>query len=172
MHLRKQPKKMKHFFTFVFGLLLFSPGLSGVARGDLTSSTSEPVSSPGAINIVLSEWSVMPDKTSIQAGHISFSVRNEGPGDRHEFVVFKTDLLPDALPADSEGIDEKGNGLTLIGEIEDILVGAAPKTVSFELAPGNYVMVCNIWDASEQESHYHKGMRVKFTVTQSGAGIS
>ncbi len=173
MYPGKQSQKTgRFFFALVFGALLFLPCSSSTASENGPLSTSDIASSPKVINIVLSEWSVVPDRTSIQAGQISFSVRNKGPVDRHEFVVFKTDLAPDALPSDSEGVDERGIGLTLIGEIEGISVGAAPQTVSFELTPGNYVLLCNIWDANEKESHYHEGMRVQFTVTQSGAGIS
>lgn len=167
MNIKKRPQTMwRFFFILLFGALLFLPYSGNDAAG------TDIASSPKIINIVLSEWSVVPDKTSVQAGPITFSVRNAGPVDRHEFVVFKTDLPSDALPSDSEGVDEKGIGLTLVGEIEGISVGAVPQTASFDLAPGNYVLVCNIWDAGEQESHYHEGMRVGFTVTEFGPEIS
>jgi uncharacterized cupredoxin-like copper-binding protein len=51
----------------------------------------------------------------------------------------------------------------LIGEIEDIPVGET-KTVTLELAAGNYVFICNIWDEEEQEAHYQEGMRTSFTI--------
>jgi hypothetical protein len=33
-----------------------------------------------------------------------------------------------------------------------------------DLDAGNYVLICNIWDEDEQESHYQEGMRAAFTV--------
>lgn len=171
MHIKKLPRALWRFmFTFVFAVLPLP--LASIITPVSASPDFDIAASPKTIHVVLSEWAIDMDTKSIQAGPVSFSVKNEGPVDRHEFVVFKTDLGPDALPADSEGVDEKGVGITLIGEIEGIRVGAAQKTISFELAPGNYVLVCNIWDASEQESHYHEDMRVKFTVTESGKEIS
>jgi len=130
-----------------------------------------PLAGPETVNVALSEWAVSPDKTNVLAGQVIFNVVNDGPVDVHEFVVFKTDLAPDALPSDSEGVDEAGAGLTLIGEIEDIAVGPTVQTTSFNLAPGKYVLICNIWDAGELESHYHEGMRIGFTVSQTGVGI-
>src|SRR3989304_3892503 len=54
-------------------------------------------------------------------------------------------------------------GLTLIDEIEDIAVGDAP-TLTVNLDAGNYVLICNIYDATEDEAHYQEGMFVGFTV--------
>jgi len=78
--------------------------------------------------------------------------------------VFATDLAPDALPTAPDGsVDETGEGVELIDEIEDIPVGET-QSVTVELESGNYVLICNIWDEDEQEAHYQEGMRVAFTV--------
>jgi uncharacterized cupredoxin-like copper-binding protein len=42
-----------------------------------------------------------------------------------------------------------------VGSSEDLTV---------DLDAGNYVLICNIWDEDEQESHYQEGMRAAFTV--------
>jgi hypothetical protein len=34
------------------------------------------------------------------------------------------------------------------------------------LAAGKYVLMCNIYDETEKESHYKMGMRTPFTVTE------
>jgi len=116
------------------------------------------------VAVALTEWAVTPDKTTVNAGPVMFSVTNDGPVDVHEFVVIKTDLAFDSLPVDSDGnVDENGAGITLVGEIENIVVGADAQA-TFNLAPGNYVLICNIWDEGEQEAHYAEGMRVAFTV--------
>ena len=52
--------------------------------------------------------------SSAPAGEVTFNVTNKGPEDVHEFVVFETDLAPDALPTVADGsVDEEGEGVEL-----------------------------------------------------------
>lgn len=119
----------------------------------------------GTVTVTLQEFSVGTDPTTIEAGEVAFEATNEGPDDVHEFVVFKTDLSATDLPTDENGaVVEDGEGVTLIGEIEDIEVGDT-KDVTLDLEAGNYVFICNIWDEDEQEAHYQEGMRTTFTVS-------
>ena len=119
----------------------------------------------GTVNVTLQEFAVGTVPTSIDAGEVTFEATNEGPDDVHEFVVFQTDLGPTELPTDENGaVVEDGEGLTLIGEIEDVEVGDT-KSVTLDLEAGNYVFICNIWDEDEQEAHYQEGMRTTFTVS-------
>ena len=116
------------------------------------------------VDVTLQEFAVVPAASSASAGDVTFDVTNEGPDDVHEFVVFKTDLAPDALPTVANGsVDEEGAGVELIDEIEDIAVGDTP-TLTVTLDAGSYVFICNIYDEEEQEAHYQEGMRVGFTV--------
>ncbi len=116
------------------------------------------------MNVTLQEFTVATDPTSGDAGEVTFEATNDGPDDVHEFVVFRTDLAPTDLPTDENGaVVETGEGIELIGEIEDIPVGET-KSVTLELEAGNYVFICNIWDEEEQESHYQEGMRTSFTI--------
>jgi uncharacterized cupredoxin-like copper-binding protein len=118
----------------------------------------------GTVDVTLQEFAVGTDPASIGAGEVTFAATNDGPDDVHEFVVFKTDLGPTELPTDENGaVEETGEGLELIGEIEDIEVGDTQE-VMLDLEAGNYVFVCNIWDEDEQEAHYQEGMRTSFTV--------
>ena len=118
----------------------------------------------GTVNVTLQEFAVGTDPTSIDAGEVVFEATNEGPDDVHEFVVFRTDLGATELPTDENGaVVETGEGIELIGEMEDIPVGET-KSVTLELESGNYVFICNIWDEDEQEAHYQEGMRTTFTV--------
>ncbi len=119
----------------------------------------------GTVGVTLQEFSIATDSTTIEAGEVVFEATNDGPNDVHEFVVFRTDLDPAELPTDENGaVVETGEGIELIGEIEDIAVGDTP-SVTLELAAGNYVFICNIWDETEQEAHYQEGMRTTFTVS-------
>lgn len=152
--------------TAQYKLQILSYYNQAAVSGNYTVRFAPLTTASSAENVVVSltEWAVTPDKATVNAGPVSFNITNDGPIDVHEFVVFKTDLAFDNLPLDVDGnVDENGAGIMLIGEIENIAVGESAQ-VTFDLAPGNYVLVCNIWDAGEAEAHYAEGMRVAFTV--------
>jgi uncharacterized cupredoxin-like copper-binding protein len=116
------------------------------------------------VNVTLQEWAVVPDATSAPAGEITFRVTNDGPEDVHEFVIIKTDLDAGDLPTDDTGaVDEEGEGMEVIDEIEDLAVDAS-EDVTATLDAGSYVLLCNIYSEEEQEAHYQEGMRTAFTV--------
>jgi uncharacterized cupredoxin-like copper-binding protein len=141
---------------------------SSVAPSSVAPSSGAASNDEGAtVTVTLTEWAVILDKTSAPAGKVLFNVTNAGTQFKHEFVVIKTDLAPDALPADSTGrVDEEaGAGITYIGEVEELEIGATGN-VSLPLTAGKYVLICNIVEAGGgHESHYNMGMRVTFTVT-------
>lgn len=143
--------KRPHLVVFLGAAALLAPACGG---NDATT-----------IDVTLQEFAVVPSATTGAAGSYTFAVSNDGPDDTHEFVVFKTDLAITDLPVDENGaVDEGGEGLELIGEVEDVAVGAAGELTA-DLEAGAYVFVCNIWDEDEQEAHYTEGMRAAFTVT-------
>jgi len=116
------------------------------------------------VDVTLQEFAVGVDPASVSAGEVTFSVTNEGPDDVHEFVVIRTDLGPTELPTDENGaVDEAGGGMEVVDEIEDMEVGASEE-LTVDLEAGSYVLICNIWDEDEQESHFQEGMRAAFTV--------
>jgi len=142
------------------------PGSTGTPGA--TATTGPTATSPAAgtttVNVTLQEFSILPDVSSAAAGDITFSVTNDGPDEVHEFVVIKTDLAPDALPTDADGVvDEEGAGLTVIDEIEDMAVGAT-EDLTVTLAAGNYALICNIFDEETNDAHYQMGMYTAFTV--------
>ena len=102
---------------------------------------------------------------SVAAGNVTFAVTNIGPEDEHEFVVMKTDLDAAELPTGETGaVDEAGEGIeTVVDEIEGIPVGES-RDLSVALDAGHYVLLCNIYDETEQEAHHALGMRTNFTV--------
>jgi uncharacterized cupredoxin-like copper-binding protein len=96
---------------------------------------------------------------------VTFNIENEGPDDTHEFVVIRTDLDPTALPTEENGAAaETGEGMEVVDEVEHVPVGDTP-TLTVDLTAGSYVLICNIYDEGEHESHYQEGMRTAFTVT-------
>jgi uncharacterized cupredoxin-like copper-binding protein len=140
---------------------------AGSPAGSAAGSPAGSAAGSGAttVQVALSEWSVVPTPDSVPAGDVTFQVRNNGPDDVHEFVILKTDLAFDALPTDANGaVEESGSGIEVKDEIEDIPVGQTQE-VTADLAAGKYVLLCNIYDETEQEAHYQQGMRLPFTVT-------
>jgi uncharacterized cupredoxin-like copper-binding protein len=132
--------------------------------GGTTAATGAATGGATTVDVTVQEFAVIPASSSAPAGDVTFDVTNKGPDDTHEFVVFKTDLAPDALPTVADGsVDEEGEGLEAIDEIEDIAVGDTP-TLTVSLDAGNYVFICNVYDKAEKEAHYQEGMRVAFTV--------
>ena len=151
MVLRSRRRRAAIFVATVGALSLVAAGCSG----DETT-----------VDVTVQEFAVIPASSSAPAGDVTFDVTNEGPDDTHEFVVFKTDLAPDALPTAADGsVDEEGEGVELIDEIEDIAVGDTP-TLTVSLDAGSYVFICNIVEeeGGETIAHYQQGMRVAFTV--------
>jgi uncharacterized cupredoxin-like copper-binding protein len=117
------------------------------------------------VGATLSNFKIALDKTSGKTGDVTFNIKNDGPS-THEFVVFRTDLAPDALPtttADNGAtiVDEEGAGVEAIDEKEDIPSGSST-SLTVNLTPGNYVLICNI---EEDGGHYKQGMHVGFTVS-------
>jgi uncharacterized cupredoxin-like copper-binding protein len=138
--------------------------LAACTAGSSASPTGTATVSMGAttVNVTLKEFEVAPDVTTAPAGDVTFHVTNEGPDDVHEFVVFKTDLAPESLPTAEDGsVDEEGEGVELMDEIEDIPVGES-QDVTIPLDAGSYVLICNI--VEDDEVHYQMGMRTAFTV--------
>jgi len=152
-----------------------APAASAVATSDTAASVAASASaaSPApsgstSVSVGLQEFAIVPSVASVPAGTVKFVAKNTGPDDIHEMVVLRTDLDPAALPVDKDGkADEEADGITSIGETGDVAVGET-KEASFDLAPGKYVLICNIVQTEPDgsiEAHYKVGMRTAFTVT-------
>jgi len=115
-------------------------------------------SDDGGIDVTVSDFKVEPAETSAPAGELTFDITNDAE-QTHEFVIFKTDLAPDALPVGDDGdVDEEGEGVEHIDEIEDI-TGGSTQSLTVSLDAGNYVFSCNL------PGHYEQGMHAAFTVS-------
>ena len=115
-------------------------------------------SDDGGIGVTEADFTVTPAETSAAAGELTFDITNDAE-QTHEFVIFKTDLAPDALPLDADGnVDEEGEGVEHIDEIEDITAGST-QSLTVTLDAANYVFICNL------PGHYQQGMHAAFTVT-------
>jgi uncharacterized cupredoxin-like copper-binding protein len=121
-----------------------------------------------SVQVTLDEWSVATDPASSPAGEITFDIANAGE-EPHEFVVIRTDLgMLDLPAADNGSVDEEGEGIEVVGEVEDIPAGASD-SLALDLDAGQYVLICNIFEEEmmmemPDPSHYQSGMRTEFTV--------
>lgn len=112
----------------------------------------------GEVNATLADFSITLDSNSAPAGEVTFDVTNDAE-QTHEFVVFQTDLAEDQLPTDENGdVDEEGEGVTLVDEIEDIEDGSS-QSLTVNLDAGSYVLICNI------PGHYRQGMHTSFSAS-------
>ena len=112
----------------------------------------------GGVAVTLADFTIAADPDSASAGEVTFDVTNDAE-QTHEFVVFQTDLAPDQLPTDEGGdVDEAGEGVELVDEIEDI-EGGSTQSLTVNLDTGSYVLICNL------PGHYAQGMHTGFTVS-------
>ncbi|MET0799603.1 MAG: sulfocyanin-like copper-binding protein [Actinomycetota bacterium] len=114
-------------------------------------------SDSGGVGVTEADFSITLDESSAPAGDVTFDIQNDAE-QTHEFVVFKTDLAPDALPTNEDGdVDEEGEGVEHIDEVEDIAGGSSAE-LAVNLDAGAYVLICNL------PGHYAQGMHTEFTV--------
>ncbi|HJP72458.1 MAG TPA: hypothetical protein VJ975_12135 [Candidatus Limnocylindria bacterium] len=159
------PSLVRAAIPIVVALALSACAASGGASASAGGEGGGGDGAGTAIDVTLQEWAVIPDAESAPAGDITFTVTNDGPEDVHEFVVLATDLDAGDLPTDEHGaVDEEGDGVEVVDEIEDIPVGETEE-LTVNLEAGNYVLLCNVYDEDEDEAHYQMGMRTPFEVT-------
>jgi hypothetical protein len=162
-------QRKKWYLIAVVAGSLAALSLLMAACGDDEEEAGEPtVEGEPAVTVGVSliEWSVVPDETTAPAGMVTFEVSNDGE-EEHELVVIRSDLEPGSLPLTDEMIVDETQ-VEAIGEIEEFAPGGT-ESVSFDLEPGNYVLICNVLHEEENgeiERHYQLGMRTAFEVTE------
>ena len=146
-----------------------SASASASASGSTASGECEVVDGTDAerdaeVHVTLDEWAIDADTDSVEAGNIEFDAKNIGEDD-HELVIVKG-ALPKDLTITDDGLDEDAlpEGAEVLGEIEGFPGGDSCHG-TFELAAGDYTLLCNIVEASEHEAHAHEGMVTAFRVS-------
>lgn len=107
------------------------------------------------LQVTLKDNQIITSQSSVKAGKVDMVVTNAGSL-KHELVVMKTDAPADQLPMNSKGTRTQ-EGAADVGEVEN-LAGGKTESKTFDLQPGNYVLICNL------PGHYMMGMRTPLKV--------
>jgi uncharacterized cupredoxin-like copper-binding protein len=109
------------------------------------------------VDIKYSGYTLQPSRTTMKAGDIVFNINNQNGQVQHEFLVVQTDVPAGQFGLGTDAkVDE--TGLKIVGQVAKIDLGQTG-TLSAHLAPGHYVLMCNI------VGHYQLGMHADFNVT-------
>ncbi len=99
------------------------------------------------------------DQSTVKAGEVIFKVHNDAMTEEHEMVLVKLKAADQQIPIiqSKHRVDEKH--LKSLGEVSDLKPGA-DGTLKAKLAPGSYLLLCNI------KGHYEAGMHAVLTAVK------
>ena len=121
-----------------------------------TTTAAKPVAKTTVVPVVLgspNEFSLVPAKTSVPAGKVTFTVVNKGAME-HEMVVVPSPNGPASLKQADGTASEAGS----LGEVADLAPGATGR-LTVTMPAGQYTLLCNL------PGHFAGGMYATFTVT-------
>ena len=101
--------------------------------------------------------SIRADKTSAKAGPVTFNVTNWSRSVVHEMLVLAVDSADAPLPYDFSKQIIPEDQIKALGETNELQPNGS-KSIELTLAPGNYLLVCNV------PGHFAAGMALAFTV--------
>ena len=120
--------------------------------------TTAAAAAGGSIAVTEKEFS-FAFATPLKAGANELAITNAGKFP-HEVKIIKADSF-DALAKTSANVDEAALGAALVAKSDKVPGGGTAK-LSVTLAPGKYVVICNV--GSGASNHALKGMHVDMTV--------
>ena len=120
--------------------------------------TTAAAAAGGSIAVTEKEFS-FAFATPLKAGANELAITNSG-NFPHEVKIIKADSF-DALAKTSANVDEAALGAALVAKSDKVPGGGTAK-LSVTLAPGKYVVICNV--GSGASNHALKGMHVDMTV--------
>ena len=131
------------------------------APADTAAPATDGGVASGTVDAALSEWAI-DAPTEYASGSITFNATNGGSFP-HELVVIAGEGY-ESLPLEEGGkvIEEELPTGALIGCTDRISSGTSAE-LTVDLAPGSYVLVCNLGGGSN--SHAGAGQRLDITVT-------
>jgi hypothetical protein len=143
---------------WVWALVVLMPAAFAVVVLLTVERRHEPAARGTPVNVRLEDFKVRRDVAVVPAGTVSFRILNQGPT-AHELIVVRTDRPPDKLPLQRDGltVNEDAPGIDVLDEVDGLDIDDR-RTLVLRLAPGHYVMYCNL------EGHYLGGMNEELTV--------
>ncbi len=157
--------------TVVVVVVAFAIALAGCSSGG-GSGSSLPLKTG---RFRLDEWSITADRPNLHAGSQTITATNTGHK-THELVIVAASSVR-SLPAKADGsVDEAQLDAVKVGEIANVAAGTS-RTHVFELAPGSYVVFCNLVEQMGHGNmmggmgggmthvHFELGMHTTFNVT-------
>lgn len=126
---------------------------AGATTAPATSTTPAKTT---VVPVVLgkpNEFSLVPARTSVPAGKVTFTVTNQGAMEHEMVVVPAPDGAAGLKQADGSA-SEAGSE----GEVADLQAGDSGR-LTVTLPAGKYVLLCNL------PGHFAGGMYAEFTVT-------
>lgn len=124
-------------------VLLAVPAGASASKGGASATT---------VRTELMEWMVMPSRSSVPAGKVTFVAANTGQTP-HNLVVLKTTIAPSKLSMSGSKAKEVG----LAGKTP-VFGPKQTRKLPLTLKAGRYVLICNV------PGHYMAGMRAAFKV--------
>jgi uncharacterized cupredoxin-like copper-binding protein len=121
------------------------------SSGGATATASDSAAADVTVHAELTEYTITPNVTSIDAGTIKFDAENVSASLVHELAVLV--------------LKDNGSIGDVLGEIEDIDPGAGG-TLTLEMTPGKYQLACLLvpGEAGSTVDHYQEGMHIDFEV--------
>jgi uncharacterized cupredoxin-like copper-binding protein len=126
--------------------------VAGCGSSDNESAASPNHAAANAVTIKATEYAFAPSAVTVKAGKVKLTLDNEGKIE-HEVVLLKGGQAAGSLKVKGGRVSED----TSVGEVSETAAGAK-KSVTLDLQPGRYVLVCNI------AGHYQGGMFGTLTV--------
>jgi uncharacterized cupredoxin-like copper-binding protein len=128
--------------------VLATPNAPKGAGHDMGGGSMEhTAAAPADVNVSLGDMWVKADKPEIEAGKVTFAVKNEGA------TVHGLAISPAPVKQSGGMLDDSA----LLGKGGD-LQGGDSETVTWDLEPGSYELVCFM------PGHYAAGQKLPFTV--------
>jgi uncharacterized cupredoxin-like copper-binding protein len=125
-------------------------------------SAAAPGASGSVVHVTLHDFKIETSSAGSSTGDVVFQVANQAPA-THEFVIVRSDLPASQLPIGPDGLSVDEDQLRPVGEIGEVETGAT-ETLAIHLAPGRYVLFCNL------EGHYLGGMHGSLEVSDGASG--
>ncbi len=137
----------KSIFATLLTLCLATPALAAT-----TVTVTEGGESGGPMTLTV-------DQPTVKAGDVLFKVHNDAMTEEHEMVLVKLKSADQQVSVvkGKHRVDEKQ--LKSLGEVSDLKPGA-DGTLKAKLAPGSYLLLCNI------KGHYEAGMHATLTAVK------